>query len=120
MIRIPNSTYVYSCSRQVTHPGFVQEHSFTPENGFVFLQHNLQRQLCGSFAGPIQTDAIESLISSPENCVLCVSSGFCETINRTVPLAATILFGKYRKTLQKPLQTIVLTIGHDIIFRYRR
>ena len=58
------------------------------------MQSLQQADWCSSFAGPLQTDALESFVDGPGNTVLCVTSGYNELIGRTVPLACSILFGK--------------------------
>ena len=58
------------------------------------MQSLQQADWCSLFAGPIQTDALESFVDGPGNTVLCVTSGYNELIGRTVPLACSILFGK--------------------------
>ena len=74
-----------------------------------------QKDLCKSFTGPIQTDALESFVDGPTNCVLCISSGFVGSINRTIPLAHTILFGKselhYRCNL---FESLDMVLRHDV------
>ena len=67
-----------------------------------------------SFAGPLQTDALESFVDGPANAVLCVTSGFHEIIGRTVPLAFSILFGKselhYRQHFRHLFKVLHMTL----------
>jgi hypothetical protein len=86
---------------QAQNPGFIVGSSLGGSDGYIFMQTETQLQLCQRFVGPLQTDALESFVEGPGNAVLCVTSGYVETISRTVPLACTIIFGKtedhYRK-----------------------
>lgn len=79
---------------QTKHPNFIINSSINSQHGYIFMQSTQQANWCGSFAGPLQTDALESFVEGPGNTVLCVTSGYIEIIGRTVPLAASILFGK--------------------------
>jgi hypothetical protein len=73
---------------------FIINASINNKDGHITMQTSRQKQICSTFDGIIQTDAIESMISSPSNTVVCVSSAFVESVNRTVPLCYSILFGK--------------------------
>ena len=79
------------------------------------MQTNSQRELCKAFAGPLQTDALESFVKGHGNMVLCVTSGFVETIGRTAPLAYCILFVKselhYRNHFRLLFQSLNMVLS---------
>lgn len=103
---------------QKKHPEFITSTSVSITDGHLFLQTDTQRILCTKFQGPIQTDAIESFVDGPENAVLCVSSGYIESLDRIVPLCFTIIFGKteyhYRTHFNHLFKSLNMVLQTDI------
>ena len=79
---------------QGKHPGFIAHMNLVVNEGCIIMQTQTQKELCQSFVGCLQTDALESFVKSPDNGVLCITSGYSEIVGRTIPLLYSLLLGK--------------------------
>lgn len=74
----------------------MESSSFADHDGHIALQTSHQRYRLLERSSPLQTDSIEGFVTDGfrPDVNLCVTSGFDPVIRRTIPLLASILFGK--------------------------
>jgi len=87
-----------------------QSSSVSAKNGHIFLQLPGMKHQLSTLEGALETDAIESMIESPDNSCLVFSTAFQPELLRNVPVALCILFGRssahYYEYFAKLLQDI--------------
>ena len=71
--------------------------SLSAKDGHLFLQTVGMKAQLTELEGPIETDAIESLLDSPDNACVVFSTAFQPILLRVVPIAVCILFGKTKQ-----------------------
>jgi hypothetical protein len=93
---------------------FVRGSSINADKGFISVAQDWMRAALDGNRSPISTDAVEGLISSPENSSLLCSVGFSNVLQRVVPWAITIILGKTTEHYQAHFSLLFAAMNLEV------